>query len=178
MKSNLYLSISAAVLHFLKGMCVLALGLMLYDGIRHTIDPEFYFVRWEWYGLSGDMDFVEKGEYPAQSTFSYYFNWVQIAIQLLMMFMIWNTLLRVLRSVSSFKTFMVDNSRHFQRIAHFLVILFFLNMFHFFDRAADDELTMKWDADLSILFFALGAYVLALIFKEGKRLADDQNLIV
>lgn len=178
MKNSVYLRFSSAVLQLLQGMCILALILMLYDGVRHTIDPDFYFVQWEWYGLSGDLDFVEEGAYPSQTNFSYYFNWIQISIQLILIFIMWNTLSKVLKSVSSFKTFIEANSEHFRRVGHILFALFFLNMFHFFQQSSDDDLRVVWDADFSIIFFALGAYVLAMVFKEGKQLAEDQNLIV
>jgi len=178
MKRKDYLRLSGWVLQFMRGLCVIALAFMLYDGIRHSIDPEYYFVRWEWYGLSGDMDFVEEGEYPPQTAASYYFNWIQISIQLVLMFLVWTQLIKVLNSVVSFETFISDNPIRFRKIGSLILGIFFMDLFHFFDGMASADTEIQVGANFSILFFALGAYVLAIVFEEGKRLAEEQKLIV
>lgn len=178
MKKNMVILFAQGALQLLRGLCLLALAFMAYDGIRHFIDPDFYFVRWEWYGLSGDMEFVQNGDYPAQTTFSYYFNWVQISLQITLLFLVWTNLLRVLKSVASFETFISNNSTRFRSIALLILALFASNLFHFFHSPDLESATLKWQMDFSTLFFALGAFVLAEVFKEGKRMADEQKLFV
>lgn len=178
MSKNTVTTLSYWALQFLRSLCIIAIGFMIYDGVRHTLDPDFYFVRWEWYGLSGDMDFVEKGEYPAQTNFSYYFNWVQISLQIALLFKVWSNLLMVLNSLNSLETFISENSQRFKTTAYLLMGLFGLNLFHFYDSPDWVSASLKWQMDFSILFFALGAFVMAEVFSEGKRLADEQKLFV
>lgn len=177
MNRQTVLKITVILLRFLQLLCLMGLGLLIYDVIAFSIDPSHNFVRWEWY-MNETLTIAQGDEeYPLQSKLSYYFNWLQIALQLWLMLLIWQNLIRVVGSVASFKTFIKDNAESFIKIRNLVFFIWILDTFHLFQELGA-AIQMTWGFNLEILLFALAAHVLALIFKEGKRLADEQNLIV
>lgn len=82
----------------------------------------------------------------------------------------------ILRSINTLQTFYQDNIKHFQAIAQYAFLAFLLSCFNFSYLNGNSEISFKFA--FTPLAFALGALVLAEVFKEGKQLLEDQNLII
>lgn len=82
----------------------------------------------------------------------------------------------VLKRVRQIKTFYIDNIQRFKTISRILFIGFIVSCFNFSYIAGDFRLglTIAW----SPLLFSMASLVLAEIFKEGKELLEDKNMIV
>lgn len=177
MKRQSVFNLTIILLRFFQGLCFLGIGLLLYDLIAFSIDPSHSFVRWEWY-MEEALPIAQGEEaYPQQSAISYYSNWIQVLIQLLLMLLVWQNLIRILRSVASLKTFITENAQYFIKVRNLLLVIWLLNIFHFF-QALGSAVQFRMNMALPILLFALAAHILALVFREGQRLADEQKLIV
>ncbi|MCR9153612.1 MAG: hypothetical protein NXI09_05840 [Bacteroidetes bacterium] len=174
MKRENVLWITRVFLVILQGLCILGLAFLLYDIVAKLIMPDHSFVRWQWYM---EQNQGSNADYPAQSEASYFTNWFQISLQLVFMLLIWRQLSKVLKSLHHLKTFLEANERHFIKIRNWLFLLWLLDIGHFF-QAQGESAHLEWQFDLSLLLFAFGAQILALVFAEGRHLAEEQKLIV
>lgn len=84
--------------------------------------------------------------------------------------------LQILRSISNLSTFYRDNPHHFKSIAFYSLIAFVFSTFNFFTHKGSTELYLK--TAFGPLILAVAALVLAEVFKEGKKLLEEQNLII
>jgi len=84
--------------------------------------------------------------------------------------------LRIIRSIRSLRTFYRDNVRQFKRIAFYGFIAFFFSLFNI--SYLDGQFDLHLKTAFGPLVLAIGALVLAEVFKEGAQLLDDQKLII
>ena len=83
----------------------------------------------------------------------------------------------ILQSIRSLKTFYADNIAHFQAIARLAFAGFLLGCFNFsLVEGSDPRITLG--LALGPLMLSVGSLVLAEIFKEGRQLLEEQDLIV
>jgi hypothetical protein len=179
MKRNKILSLALIIVRLAQGLVFLALALLAVDLILHFMNPQSTFVRWEWYFQEEEsVKWLTEGGGLEQSHFSYYFNWLQVTLQLILMGFIWNELRKVLFSVKSFFSFISSNVQHLLNISRYLLFLWATSLFHFFSLGGLSSSKVQLDFDIGYLLLALAVYILAEVFKEAKLLADDQKMIV
>ncbi len=104
--------------------------------------------------------------------------WIFIrnAVILAFVLVILNMIIAVLKSISNLETFYDQNIRNFRKIAN---IGFVLTLIAFFNFGTVDGVT-SWNFTIPFqpLLFSSSFLVLAEVFKEGKRLAEDSKSIV
>ncbi len=93
-----------------------------------------------------------------------------------LLFLVVNSVLRILRSIGSREAFYSGNVLSFKRMATYGFIAALLSAFNF----AQVGGTTNWHFSLPLvpLAFSLGCLILAEIFREGARLSEDNHSIV
>ncbi len=178
MNKKTLIQIAIVLVRISQSLCVLALGFMVYDVIAHLLNPDHSLVRWEWF-IEDHMPLSSPGDrLPLQTEFSYFFNWFQIAAYLFVLLWIWQVVIKILHSVASFKTFLESNVNSFLLIRNLVLFLFTLNLVHLFQEREAVKMLFQSSFELSYILFALAAHILAYVFKEGLRLANEQKMIV
>lgn len=166
------ISFTIGLVQVLRALCFIALALLAVDLILRNIQPDLSFIRWQWY-----MEQAIMLPFPEQSNGSYYLNWIKVGIQVGLLLLIWQEVLAILRSQKAFETFIRDNARRLFKIRNILIILWLMDIFNLF-QAAGEVWKVTWSFELDQLFLIMAVHILALVFQEGKKIADDQNLIV
>lgn len=83
----------------------------------------------------------------------------------------------ILKSIRSLKTFYAGNIRNFQFIARLAFAAFLLSSVNF-GYAEDGVSRLQFGIAFGPLLLSVGSLVLAEIFKEGRQLLEEQDLIV
>lgn len=105
-----------------------------------------------------------------------YWIFIRSSFFLIISILILQKVIKVLQSIKSLKTFYKDNIIHFQQMAKLAFVAFLLSCFNI--DYHDGEYGFHLKSAFGPLIFALACLVLAEIFKEGRRLLEDQKLIV
>lgn len=85
-------------------------------------------------------------------------------------------IVHILQSMKDISTFYHANINHFQTMAKYGFIVFFISCFNF--SYINGEFDFHFTIAFGPLLFAMACLVLAAVFKEGKRLLEDQNMII
>lgn len=105
-----------------------------------------------------------------------YWLFIRASLFLLLATFIIKRILLILKSIHNLTTFYSRNIRHFQEIASYAFLAFLLSCFNF--SYLEGQFNLSIDLPFAPLSFAVSALVLAEIFKEGKQLLEDQNMII
>lgn len=84
--------------------------------------------------------------------------------------------LRIIQSIQSASTFYAGNIQTFRQLARYGLVIAGISMFNFFIQGEISDL--HFSIPFTPLAFALGCWVLADIFEEGKVLMEDKHSII
>ncbi len=107
---------------------------------------------------------------------SIYWLYIRTALFILLTLLILRSIFQVLRSISHAETFHKANAHHFRSIGSYTLILFVLGSFNFGMYQGEGQFFFQ--LAFGPLLFALAAFVLAEVFREGSKLQEDKNLVV
>ncbi len=180
MGRNLILSIALVLVRLLQFLLALNLLILLYFLFQQLFNEEPGFSDLSW-SANINFDSSLKVDLTKRFTpFAFFYNFCQSFFSSLLYLLVSFQILQVLRSVRSFKAFIEDNAKRFRSISAMILGLFLINMIEFQSYLGEGKglSEVSWSFEMPYLIFFISAYVLAEIFKEGKRLAEEQNLIV
>ncbi|PCH75381.1 MAG: hypothetical protein COB98_09010 [Flavobacteriaceae bacterium] len=100
----------------------------------------------------------------------------QWTLMLLIIFLSLKEFRKLIKSVENISTFQQQNVQAFRTIGKYLIIYFFLSNYSYYGFEQGTQLS--YHLDLTSLVIALFAYILAEIFKEGNKLAEENSLTV
>ncbi|PCI34757.1 MAG: hypothetical protein COB60_05320 [Flavobacteriaceae bacterium] len=104
------------------------------------------------------------------------FNFLQESILLFLVFLCINELRKVIRSVKTITTFQQQNVLSFRSIGKYMIYYFLLNSITYYGFEQGNK--TGFYLEFTSLIITLFAYILAEIFKEGNRLAEENSLTV
>ena len=107
---------------------------------------------------------------------SLYFNYLKVALVMLLGFLCVKEFQKVIESVKGIKTFQRRNVSSFRRIGQYLVVIFFLMSYSSFTFQQGGMSGFYLSFELLIL--SLLAFIMAEIFKEGNNLLEENELTV
>ncbi|NRB84338.1 MAG: DUF2975 domain-containing protein [Winogradskyella sp.] len=109
-------------------------------------------------------------------TVSLYLNYFKGIIVLVLVYMATNAFEKIMLSVKSLKTFNSSNSRLFRKIGIYIIIVILLTSYSVL--RFEDGIQTKMVIDFVPLTYALLAFILAQIFKEGSILKQENELTI
>ena len=190
MRKNLLLDIATVACGFL---CLLQIAFFLFFTgflIHWHIDPEYYakipfkpFSETSGIGLGYSVTSfwkVKSNETPLVLSniwpLSIYFAYIHLSTITFLMFSIFKEFTKIIRSVRLIQTFKTTNVKSFKKIGHNFFVLFILTSFAvlIFQRGMFYAFAFR----LTPLIFSMVAYILAEIFSEGNKLAEESNLTI
>ncbi|MEO1053128.1 MAG: DUF2975 domain-containing protein [Bacteroidota bacterium] len=189
MKTNTVIKLAIGLSRCIMGVCIFAVVLSL------TVTVHWHFSKGYYdhievsqtfkagFGM-GDVQVLlphhvrHEGMIMLSDLNNYLFYWllVRAMVFVALVFLIVRSILQVLHSMKSVRTFHEGNIKHFRRISLFSFIATLFSVFNF--GLIRGELMIYLDLPFGPLLFALGAYVMAEVFKEGKLLLEDQQLMI
>ncbi len=135
------------------------------------------------YGVNGVQYYQHSAQLPSNavpmselSPGMMYWLFFRISIFVALTILITRSALRIVHSIGSLKTFYQDNIRHLRTIALYGFIAFVFSTFNFLSFEGQSNLFLK--TAFGPLVLSVGALVLAEVFREGKNLLEEQNLII
>jgi hypothetical protein len=105
-----------------------------------------------------------------------YWLYLRTLLLLSLTFLIFRSVLQILGSIESLKTFRQDNIVAFQKIGKYTLGIFVLTSFNIWIVPGDSNLNLT--LAFGPLLIAVFALVMAEVFKEGNRLMEDSNLTI
>ena len=117
-----------------------------------------------------------EGTLSQLSHVSFYIHFLQTVGHFIILILIVNQIIRVIRSVKALETFRGDNSQAFRKIGVYCVAIALLTCFKWFEVSNHER--MSFSVGVVPLAFALGAFILAEIFKEGNKLYEAEQLTI
>jgi hypothetical protein len=135
------------------------------------------------YGVNGIQFYKQAEQLPSDAVLMsdlsrpmMYWLFLRVTIFVALTILITRTALKVVHSIKSLRTFYNDNPRHLKNIALYAFIAFVFSIFNFIFYNGTSELNLK--TAFGPLVLAVAALVLAEVFNEGKKLLEEQNLII
>ena len=107
---------------------------------------------------------------------SLYFNYIKVALVVVLGFLCVKEFQKVIESVKGIKSFQRRNVSSFRRIGKYLVVIFFLLSYSSFTFQQGGMSGFYLSFDLLVL--SLLAFIMAEIFKEGNNLLEENELTV
>ena len=95
---------------------------------------------------------------------------------LLIIFLSLKEFRKVIKSVENIRTFQQQNVQVFRTIGKYSVFYFLLSSYSYY--GFEQGVQASYNLHLTSLIIALFAYILAEIFKEGNKLAEENSLTV
>ncbi|MBC5775342.1 DUF2975 domain-containing protein [Pontibacter sp. KCTC 32443] len=128
-------------------------------------------------GPEDSISIADTGAALSQiSNISFYFHFLQTVGHFIILILIVNQVTRIIRSVKALETFRGDNSQAFRKIGIYCVALALLGCIKWFE--VSNHTRMSFSVGAIPLAFALGAFILAEIFKEGNKLYEAEQLTI
>lgn len=135
------------------------------------------------YGVNGIQVYQQEAQLPSNAILMselsrgmMYWLFFRVTIFVALTILITRAALRIVYSIGSLKTFYQDNIRHLKAIALYAFIAFIFSTFNFIHFEGTSEWHFK--TAFGPLILAVAARVLAEVFNEGKKLLEEQNLII
>jgi hypothetical protein len=123
------------------------------------------------------ISIAETGASLSQiSNVSFYFHFLQTVGHFIILILIVNQIIRIIRSVKALETFRDDNSQAFRKIGIYCVTMALLGCIKWLEVGNHER--MSFSFGIVPLAFALGAFILAEIFKEGNKLYEAEQLTI
>ena len=107
---------------------------------------------------------------------SLYFNYIKLAVILLLGFLSITEFQKIIESVKEIKTFQKRNVSSFRRIGKYILIIFVLGSYSSYTYQLGG--TSGFYFSFNLLILALLAFIMAEIFKEGNLLLEENQLTV
>jgi len=104
------------------------------------------------------------------------FNFLQKSILLFLVFLCINEFRKVIKSVKTITTFQQQNVLSFRSIGKYMIFYFLLNSITYYGFEQGNQ--TGFSLEFTPLIITLFAYILAAIFNEGNRLAEENSLTV
>ena len=104
------------------------------------------------------------------------FNFLQQSILLFLVFLCINEFRKVIISVKTITTFQQQNVLSFRSIGKYMIYYFVLSSISYYDFEQGNQ--TGFHLEFTSLIITLFAYILAEIFKEGNKLAEENKLTV
>ena len=98
------------------------------------------------------------------------------AVFFVLTYLILRMILRIIQSIRSISTFYEENIRTFKTLSRYGLLIALISMFNFFIQG--DIADVNFSIPFTPLAFALGCWVLADVFEEGRILTEDRNSII
>lgn len=109
-------------------------------------------------------------------SFYFYFLCLRSLIIVGIIFMILQTALKIIRSISSLETFRMENIQSFRMMGKYFLLWFLISIPVI--KQLSHTMRIGVDLDLKIAVFALVCFVLAEIFSEGNKLMEENKLTI
>ncbi len=110
------------------------------------------------------------------NTLSLYFTFLQYTASLILIFLSIDEFKKILLSVKNLQTFRNTNVHAFRKIGFYCLLISFLNIFSYYEFSNYSKITFS--ISLNTLPFALFAFILSEIFKEGNNLKKENELTI
>lgn len=107
---------------------------------------------------------------------SLYFNFIKFALVLFCSFLCLKEFQNVIESVKEIKTFQKRNVSSFRRIGKYLLVIFILMSYSSFTFQQGG--ISSFHISFTLLILSLLAYIMAEIFKEGRKLSEENKLTI
>lgn len=185
MTKNNLLNTAIIICKGIQGLLILVFGILTLLFIHIQIDKEFYqdkIVTVEKssisYSNSRDIDdpATKNLTLDEMSTGSLYVTYVRFSILLLIVFLSIGEFKKIMISVQNRHTFQNNNVKSFRKIGTYCIIYFFVSSFYFYQFKEADFTGMS--VSFTPALFALFAFIMAEIFKEGNSLLEDKELTI
>ncbi|MER2996325.1 DUF2975 domain-containing protein [Pontibacter populi] len=193
MEKNRLLTFALAISNIAKAFFVLLIVAMAVVLAHWHIAPETYKDVLVTIDSSNEVKYVFKhndtltepedsiqadtiGTLSQISHVSFYFHYLQTVGQFILLILIISQVSRIIRSVKAFETFRENNSHAFWKIGIYCVAIALLNCIKWFE--VSHHTRMSFSIGVVPLAFALGAFILAEIFKEGNKLYEAEQLTI
>ncbi|WKV13418.1 DUF2975 domain-containing protein [Marivirga harenae] len=173
MKSNLILSISAALMQVARVVIALLAGLIIVMFIGSFVNDTIVL-----------SEFLKSVSLSGTGSGHIVYNlregnfWVSffVIIQNLAILIVWFLILgygkEIMINIKSIRTFAKDNVKAFSRISSLALLLVIIQ----FIALSPGKIGLK--IEFSYVFFAFAAIILTQVFKEGQRLLEENELTV
>jgi hypothetical protein len=107
---------------------------------------------------------------------SLFFNFIKVTLVLFCSFLCLKEFQNIIESVKEIKTFQIRNVSSFRRIGKYLLVIFILMSYSSF--TFQQGAISSFHISFTLLILPLLAYIMAEIFKEGKKLSDENKLTI
>jgi hypothetical protein len=104
------------------------------------------------------------------------FSFTKVILVLIVVILIIRNFIQIIKSVKSQNTFREQNIRNFQQVGLYFLVIFFINIFNI--EYANNAATISLAFTPEYLLYAITAYILAEVFKEGNKLSEDNKLTI
>ena len=148
-----------------------------YNDFKITKPENSSFLKFETENSTGkeQVDF-EQMKLTDWKTGSLLFTYFQYASMLILIYLSIHQFSAVLKSVKKLKTFQKTNEIAFRRIGYYCLAIFFLSFLTYWEFG--DYSKSNISISFNPLAFALFAFILSEIFKEGNKLKEENELTV
>lgn len=178
MKNNI-LGLAVVVTKFIRALDVFLGFLLIFFMIAWPMGADFFEnIRMVDDGSIFKFETTPKAERIPLSeygTFFFYFLCLRTLIIVGIIFMILQTALKVIRSISSLETFRVENIQSFRQMGKYFLLWFLVAV-----PIIKQSYVFRIGVDLNLKYavFALICFVLAEIFSEGNKLMEENKLTI
>ncbi|NEM98139.1 DUF2975 domain-containing protein [Pontibacter burrus] len=194
MEKNRLLAIALITGNITKAFFVLLIAVMTVVLIHWHVSPETYNDVVITIDSSNEVRYVFKhNDNPASpeasisiadtgavlsqiSNASFYFHFFQTVGHFIILILILNQVTRIIRSVKVLETFRGANSQAFRKIGIYCVAMAFLGCIKWFEVGTHTRMSFSLGA--TPLAFALGAFIMSEILKEGNKLYEAEQLTI
>ncbi|MBB6610963.1 DUF2975 domain-containing protein [Pontibacter sp. Tf4] len=122
---------------------------------------------------SNNKEWIQLTQINQQSLYTHY---VQTAGYFILLILIINQITNIIGSVKILETFRRDNCSAFRKIGFYCLAIALLTFFKWYE--IESNYFMSVSLKPIPLSFALGAFILAEIFKEGNKLYEAEQLTI
>ena len=109
-------------------------------------------------------------------TLSLYLNYIKVLIIMVLIFLSIRAFEKIMLSVKTSETFSRNNAKLFRDIGKYVIFITILTSYSVF--RFDDVIKTQFSISLIPLFYALLAFIMAEIFKEGSALKQENELTI
>lgn len=189
MSNNSLLKISYFLCHFSKIICGITIIAVAAIFIHFQINPSSYGefpinisdspsifrIDTESY-KGGKVIDINDLKLTSWNTASLYFTFLQYIASLILIYLSIDEFKKILLSVKKLETFRNTNVNAFRKIGFYCLLISFLNIFSYYEFGDYSKITFS--ISLNALPFALLAFILAEVFKEGNNLLEENQLTI
>ena len=130
----------------------------------------------DWYTTDGGKRDLQPYTFGKLKTVSLYLNYFKLLIVIALVFLIIRAFERIMLSVKALSTFSNNNVQLFRKIGVYVVFISILISYTVL--RFENGIQSKAYMSIFPVIFALLAFIMAEIFKEGKSLRDENDLTI